>query len=524
MRNIFFLILPFLWSCAIAQKQDVQTKYADLITEEATYAHLEKLATEEMEGRGTGQPGIKKAAQYIAQEFEKYGLSAPVEGSYFQEISFIEKKLIADKFEIDHKAFSYGKDFYIQTQNNFSDFNADEIVFVGYGIQDETYNDLQNLDIEGKAVLLINEGEPIAPNGDFLLSGSNTPSEWGRSRFKKIQELLKLNPKIILSYDSRNKSLLDEDREEFHRSQISLAENNTAQVKKATEQAPIIHLSKEAANHILSGANTTLEKVTKEINSTGKPQSQVVKASLTAELGVKEEEFTNPNVLGYLEGSEKKDEVLIITAHYDHEGIINGEIYFGADDNASGTSGILNLAKSFSEAKKAGDGPKRSILFIAFVAEEKGLLGSKYYVENPVIPLQKSIVNINMDMIGRIDDLHLDKSPNYIHTIGAKRSSGELYEINETANKKYTQLDIDYTYDKDEEPLQLFKRSDQYSFYQKNIPIIFYFSGLHPHYHTPEDTIDKIDFPMTVKRTKLVFHTAWEIANRDKKLENNLLK
>src|SRR5699024_4578498 len=202
MRNIFFLILPFLWSCVIAQKQDVQTKYADLITEEATYVHLEKLATEEMEGRGTGQPGIKKAAQYIAQEFKKYGLAAPVDGSYFQEISFIEKKLTADKFEIDRKEFTYGKDFYIQTQNNFSDFNTDEIVFVGYGIQDDKYNDLQDLDIAGKAVLLINEGEPLAPNGDFLLSGSDSPSEWGRSRFKKLQELLKLNPKIILDRKS----------------------------------------------------------------------------------------------------------------------------------------------------------------------------------------------------------------------------------------------------------------------------------------------------------------------------------
>lgn len=522
MRKLFFLFIPLFWSCAVAQKQDAQKKYADIITEELTYGHMERLATEEMEGRGTGQDGIFKAAEYIAAEFEKEGLLAPVQGSYFQDVEFVSLGMAAENIRVGNTSYELGKDFYVQTQNPFTSFTAEEVIFIGYGIQEDKYNDLADLNIEGKVVLLVNEGEPTDKKGNSLIGGTKDPSEWGRSRFKKLQETLKLKPKLILSYDSRNAEMLSENRSEFQRSQIKLDDGNT--LVKETQYAPILHISKEMANRVLASANTDIDRILKEINDSAAPKSQVVNSSFSGELGVKEEKFKNPNVLGLLEGTEKKDEVLVLTAHYDHDGIVGGKIFFGADDNASGTTGLMSIAKAFAAAKKEGNGPKRSILFIAFTGEEKGLLGSKYYVEHPIIPLENTIVNLNMDMIGRIDDLHLGKNENYIHTIGANRSSKELFEINEAANEKYTQMEIDYIYDKDEEPMQLFKRSDQYSFYQKDIPIIFYFSGLHPHYHTPEDTIDKIDFPMLVKRSKLIFHTTWEVANREQRLQNDLKK
>jgi len=155
---------------------------------------------------------------------------------------------------------------------------------------------------------------------------------------------------------------------------------------------------------------------------------------------------------------------------------------------------------------------------MAFAAEEKGLLGSNYYSQHPIFPLSNTVTCLNMDMIGRIDDKHLNGNHNYIHAIGSDMLSSELKAINEKANKDYTQMELDYMYDDPKDPMRIYYRSDQYNLAKHGIPVIFFFSGLHPDYHTPNDTVDKIDFPMMAKREKLVFHTAWEIANRDKKL------
>src|SRR5690606_22903035 len=142
-----------------------------------------------------------------------------------------------------------------------------------------------------------------------------------------------------------------------------------------------------------------------------------------------------------------KDELLVITAHYDHEGNQNGTIFFGADDNGSGTTGVLAIAKSFAKAKAEGHGPRRSILFIGFTAEEKGLLGFNYYSRHPVFPLEQSVANLNMDMIGRIDDKHLGGDHHYVHAIGSDKLSSELKVINEEANATYTHMELDYMYD-----------------------------------------------------------------------------
>jgi Zn-dependent M28 family amino/carboxypeptidase len=282
---------------------------------------------------------------------------------------------------------------------------------------------------------------------------------------------------------------------------------------------PVANITTETANQILAAKNTSIEKVKENINSTGKPNSFDVKASVDAKMGVKKEEFNDPNVLGVIEGTDLKDEVVIISGHYDHDGILpDGTFFPGADDNGSGTVGVMEVAKAFAAAKKAGKGPRRTILFMAFAAEEKGLLGSNYYSQHPIFPLSNTVTCLNMDMIGRIDDKHLEGNHNYIHAIGSDMLSSELKAINEKANKEYTQMELDYMYDDPNDPMRIYYRSDQYNLAKHGIPVIFFFSGLHPDYHTPNDTVDKIDFPMMVKREKLVFHTAWEIANRDKKL------
>lgn len=220
------------------------------------------------------------------------------------------------------------------------------------------------------------------------------------------------------------------------------------------------------------------------------------------------------NIWAYIEGSEKPEEVLVISAHYDHIGIKNGEIHYGADDDGSGTVAVLEIAKAFQKAKVEGNGPKRSILFLHVTGEEHGLLGSKYYSENPLFPIANTITDVNIDMIGRRDDLHKD-SNNYIYLIGSDYLSSDLYKICEDANKNFINTTIDYTFNDRNDPNRFYYRSDHYNFAKKGIPSVFLFNGVHADYHKPTDTPDKIEYDALAKRTQLAFAIAWELANRD---------
>ncbi|CAM1352719.1 M28 family metallopeptidase [Tenacibaculum insulae] len=223
------------------------------------------------------------------------------------------------------------------------------------------------------------------------------------------------------------------------------------------------------------------------------------------------------NVVAFIKGTEKPDEILVISAHLDHEGVKNGKVYNGADDDGSGTVAILEIAEAFKQAYNEGHKPKRSILFLHVTGEEKGLLGSQYYTENPIFPLANTVTNLNIDMIGRVDDRHKG-NPNYVYLIGADKLSTELHNISETINKKYTNVSLDYKYNDEKDPNRYYYRSDHYNFAKHNIPVIFYFNGTHADYHQPTDTPDKINYEMLENRTRLVFHTAWELANRENRV------
>ena len=224
------------------------------------------------------------------------------------------------------------------------------------------------------------------------------------------------------------------------------------------------------------------------------------------------------NVLAFIKGTEKPDEIVVISAHLDHIGINkDGEINNGADDDGSGTVAVLEIAQAFQAAVKAGKGPKRSILFLNVTGEEKGLLGSKYYTEHPVFPLANTVCDLNIDMIGRVDDRHKD-NPNYVYLIGSDKLSTELHTLSEEVNAKYTNITLDYKYNDEKDPNRFYYRSDHYNFAKHNVPIIFYFNGTHADYHRSTDTPDKINYEMLENRTRLVFYTAWEVANRDARI------
>jgi len=226
------------------------------------------------------------------------------------------------------------------------------------------------------------------------------------------------------------------------------------------------------------------------------------------------------NVLAFIKGKSKPNEIIVISAHYDHLGMKNNETYFGTDDDGSGTVAVMQIAKAFKEAKDKGYTPERSILFLHFAGEEKGLLGSNHYTNNPIYSLKQTVTNLNIDMIGRVDEAHKDNS-NYLYLIGADRISQELHDISAHINKEYIQLDLDYRYNEESDPNRFYYRSDHYNFAKHGIPVIFYFNGTHKDYHKPTDTPEKINYKLLTKRTKLIFITAWKIANKDKRLKIN---
>ncbi len=222
------------------------------------------------------------------------------------------------------------------------------------------------------------------------------------------------------------------------------------------------------------------------------------------------------NILAFIRGTEKPDEIIVISAHYDHVGMKNDQIYNGADDNGSGTVAVMEIAEAFKKASDAKQGPKRSVLFLHVTGEEHGLFGSDYYTQNPVFPLANTVANLNIDMIGRDDAENRGKE--YVYVIGSAMLSSELKKISEEANKKFTNLELNYKYDDPKDPQMLYYRSDHYNFAKHNIPAAFYFDGIHEDYHKPTDTSEKIDFPLLQKRTQLIFATAWELANRDARI------
>ncbi len=228
--------------------------------------------------------------------------------------------------------------------------------------------------------------------------------------------------------------------------------------------------------------------------------------------------ITSENVIAYIKGSEKPDEIVIISAHLDHVGMDDqGNVFNGADDDGSGTVAIMEIAQAFQQAVKDGHPPKRSILFLHVTGEEIGLYGSRFYTENPIFPLKNTVCDLNIDMIGRIDPEKKD-NPNYLYLIGSNKLSQELQDVSEEVNAKYTKLELDYQFDASNDPNRFYYRSDHYNFAKNNVPVIFYFNGVHEDYHKISDTPDKIEYDLLTKRTQLIFLTAWEVANRENRI------
>ena len=224
-------------------------------------------------------------------------------------------------------------------------------------------------------------------------------------------------------------------------------------------------------------------------------------------------------MIGVLPGTDKKDEYVFVTGHYDHLGKKGNIIWYGADDDGSGTTSVLQIATAFAKAKQEGHGPRRTMVFMTVSGEEKGLWGSEYYTDHPLFPLDSTSVDLNIDMVGRIDPNYKGDSTNYVYVIGEDKLSSDLQPITDSVNKQHVNMELDRRYNDLKDPNRFYYRSDHFNFAKHGVPIIFYFNGVHADYHQPTDTVDKINFDLMAKRDKLVFYTAWTMANR-----NNMLK
>jgi Zn-dependent M28 family amino/carboxypeptidase len=508
-RSILLLSAALLFSSVSWAQDKNAVKFGSSITKEDAYKHLSVLASDEYEGRETGKPGAWKAADYIAAHFKSLGLKAPVSGSYFQKVPLFEIAPGNSSLKVGKQTFEAFKDFYTAaSKNNFSQA-IKEVVFVGYGIEDEKFNELAGLDLKGKVVIYSTEKEPFV-NGKSIITGTDKVSSWNAN--KRLRNLQSKNPALIIVFNPDIEAALKRMGNNLKNPRLILDKPNQP------AQAPVITVSAAVANAILAKTKASITDLTAKIAGATKPDSKTVKTSIQANLVSTANPVRAENVLGFLEGTDLKDEVVVISGHYDHIGLTKegaDKVNNGADDDGSGTTGVLEIAEAFTKAKAEGHGPRRSILFLTVVGEEKGLLGSDWYSESPIFPLNKTVTNLNIDMIGRVDPAHKD-NPDYIYVIGSDKLSTDLHKISEYVNATYSRLTFDYKYNDPNDPERIYYRSDHYNFAKHGIPIVFYFNGVHEDYHKPSDEIGKINFDVLAKRARLVFFTAWDVANRDK--------
>ncbi|AFM04436.1 putative aminopeptidase [Bernardetia litoralis DSM 6794] len=520
--KIVFSVLLLIFSSAVVQaqqKDSLLANYLKYIDEVDMKKHLSILASDEYEGRNTGEKGQKMAAKYLANRFKELGLTAPVNGSYLQKFE-LDKTSLAD-FKIETLT---GKIELSQNEiivvNPFQEDKSNEeynIIFAGYGVEEEGdngYSSYKSINVKDKIAVIImgtpKGKESLIPNED------TRKSVYLQMNFKKKLAEKKGAKGVIFVTQKAEYTLFDNMYGHYFKDP-----KWSIPSKEKKQNKPDFVMALSTINKLPNLLGYTDKKWKKVFKKWNKKNKTVLETKAKVVSTMKIEKVETENVLGYLEGTDKKDELVVLTAHYDHIGIIDGKIYNGADDDGSGTTAILELAEAFAIAKKEGNTPRRSILFMLVTGEEKGLLGSSYYSENPVFPLKNTVSNLNIDMIGRMDKDH-EGDPNYIYIIGSTMLSTELHNLSESAAKNYApNVKLDYTYNDKDDPNRFYYRSDHYNFAKHDIPVIFYFNGVHADYHKHTDTVDKIHFGKMQEITRLVFATAWQLVNREERIKND---
>jgi hypothetical protein len=531
MKRSLLLSFSFLFSILFfsftGEQDPLRKKYAETITAADLKKYLSVIASDEYEGRETGKKGQHMTAEYIANQFMSFGIPGlpgtsqldPIAKNYFQNVPLLQLQPGNGTVSTAMSTFKFGNDFYYTAGIEDQVLKTDKIVFAGYGIQDSLYKDYDGIDVSGKTVMILSD-EPIDKNGNSIITGKKDLSTWSTARRRKSNEAKSKNAAALLIVVDDFQNRYAQNKKYISGSTLQLDE---ATDKKEVPGMPVLYISREMADRLLKEGKQkkTIDNLVKSISKKKSPKHIQFDLGIGIDIQRLSEKINSENVLGYIEGTDLKNELLVITAHMDHLGIDTtregDKVFNGADDDGSGTVSVIELAHAFALAKKDGHGPRRSILFMCVTGEEKGLLGSKWYTDHPVFPLANTVVDLNTDMIGRVDPAH-EKDTNYVYVIGSDKLSSELKNINETNNNTYIKMVLDYRYDVPNEPNNFYGRSDHYNFAKNNIPIAFFFDGIHADYHKVTDEVSKINFTLMEKRSRLVFYDAWEIANRDQRL------
>lgn len=519
MKKLFFFI--GLLATGALYAQDVSTKYAVTINTPSLQKHLTIIAGDDMQGRETGTEGQRKAAAYIESQFKAFGLKpVPQLKGYQQFYPLYQDSLKEASLQVGSMDGVYGGSYIVPLNNNESGkFSGKKIIFAGYGIEDEKYNDYEGLDVKGKVVLIF-LGEPKR-DGKFFLGEGRRGSAWTFPGISKKAALAASKGAVGVLFVSPTQEL-------FNARAVERGKKTDVYFPKAGEEkvktVNAVQLSHAFAKEILGSNFDTLVKITKAAGFIDHKQWAVEKAvKVKFSFNKYRTTIEASNVAGIVEGTDKKDEYVFVTGHYDHLGMHDGKIFYGADDDGSGTVSVMLMAEAFAKAAAEGHRPRRTMVFMTVSGEEKGLWGSEYYSEHPFYPLDKTTVDLNIDMVGRIDTERTSADTlNYVYVIGHDKLSSDLPVINEGANNKYTQLVLDYKFDDPNDKNFIYFRSDHYNFARKGVPVLFFYDGmLKADYHKATDTVDKINWSLYEKRTKMIFHTAWEMANRDEMLKRD---
>lgn len=518
MKRLSLLTL-LLISLHVSAQKDQAKKFASEINVKGLQKHLNIIASEEMQGRETGTEGQRKAAAYIEEQFKAMGLQkAQGMDGYQQYYPLYKDSMTSSRLVVNGKELIYGTDYTSPASSNEKgNFSATDIVFAGYGIEDDAYNDYASLNVSGKVVVIF-LGEPKA-DGKYIISGTVRSSDWtfpGLS--KKLALAAKKGAVGALVINPQQESFNTRAAEGSKKTNLYFPRGGN---EKTLNYANISHA---IARSILGNDTDSLIKQAKAAMAFDKSSLRSFPIRSDFSYDKYRTTVNASNVIGVIEGTDKKDEYVILTGHYDHLGMRDGKIYYGADDDGSGTVGVLQMAEAFAKAKAKGKGPRRTIIFMTVSGEEKGLWGSEYYSEHPVYPLDKTSVDLNTDMVGRIDtERKTGDTLNYVYVVGHDKLSSDLPVINEGANNKYTNLVLDYKFDDPNDPNRIYFRSDHYNFARKGVPVLFFYDGmLKADYHKPTDTVDKINWDLYETRVRMIFYTAWEIANRDEMLKRDI--
>jgi hypothetical protein len=487
--------------------------YSKTISRDELSMHIYKLASDEFEGRYTGSRGLIKAEEYIVNEFNEYGLQAPIisgKQAYVQDFTLNNCRWKDQQLLVNGMELRVGKDFLFLSDP--VDIKGDfPVVFAGFGVEDSAYSDFGNIDVKGK-VMLAFAGEPKNADGISYISGKKELSKKGyyfsksamaaekgaegvfiisrkRSDYKKyLKSRDYYDPKPNISYPGKDDETLK------HKEAFS-AFMNVKTAARLVNQKPKTLVA--AMHEMESGLQTTAGRFSGHVSIDASSECSALQTG---------------NVVGIIEGTDLKNEAVVVVAHYDHLGKKHGRIYYGADDNASGTSALIEISEAFSAAAQAGIRPRRTVIFLAASAEELGLYGSKFYTENPVIPLDSTYACVNIDMIGRAST-KLVGFPEYIS--GYAYVSEDILEVSRENNILMAN-DLE---DRIEYRAHIRGGSDHYYFARHGIPSLFYFEGFHEDYHEPTDTPDKILYDRMEKIVRAIFATTWELANREGELK-----